>query len=343
MILRALLHPLSWLYAGVMRLRNWLYDSGWLRVERCSLAVISVGNLSLGGNAKTPLCVYLAQELRSRGFSPVVLSRGYKGKVRGVHLVLPKDDAARVGDEPRLIADVAQIPVVVAADRVAGARMIERERLGDVIILDDGFQHRRLARDLDIVSVSLSDADEEQRFLRGEVLPLGLFRESKDAALRRATAVVGVSRKFSSTPYCAQRLRQSLPGKVRFFGAQVLPNRLESLDGVAAPKGGKIAAFCGIANPQGFFGTLQAMGYELVWQRAYGDHYACTAAELKKLLNQAQGLPLVCTEKDAVKLKHLAEPGAGIYVLGVEIRFDGTTDFMSFVTQLLRERALRKV
>ena len=333
------LRLLSGLYRLLTDLRNTLYERGVLSVYHSTLPVLSVGNVTAGGNAKTPLCIFLAKELRARGFTPVVLSRGYRGRVRGVRVVQAHDSPELVGDEPRLMADALETAVVVSADRAAGARLIEARGLGDVIILDDGFQHRRLARTLDIVAVSAGNEAEEQAFREGKLLPFGRFREDRDKALRRAGAVVGIARTVAGGCGRVDRLQHALPPALPYFSGCLRSCGVYALDGGAAPSGGKAAAFCGIAQPEGFFAALAALGFNLAMRRTYPDHYAFAQADLDALRRDAGGAPLVCTEKDAVKLRRLA--CAGVYVLRVAVSLERAEEFLELVVRSITRRTPR--
>src|SRR5713226_7714970 len=175
-------NPLSAIYGAVSGARNALYDRGWVGARSLQGSVVSVGNLSTGGSGKTPFVILLGELLKARGVSFDVLSRGYGRKTKGVRVVEPGGSARDFGDEPLLIARLLEVPVIVGEDRYAAGRLAE-ERLGVRLhLLDDGFQHRALARDFDIVLVTPEDA-------RDRLLPVGRLREPP-AALKRAHAVV---------------------------------------------------------------------------------------------------------------------------------------------------------
>ena len=157
----------SSIYDAITRVRNFAYDRGWLEVYRSPLKVISVGNITAGGNGKTPLCLLIVKELRNAGFSPVILTRGYGGSTKSVKKVTEEDGPAEVGDEAVMLFRRTGGPVVIGANRVQAVKMIESERLGDIVLLDDGFQHRRLARDVDIVTINVGSDEAVMGFLRG--------------------------------------------------------------------------------------------------------------------------------------------------------------------------------
>lgn len=299
--MRGLLVLLSRVYGAVVAVRNRLYEAGVLKTYRVGLPVVSVGNLTAGGSGKTPLVLHLGQLMLDVGAKPVILSRGYGGRRAGPQLITASDQARDVGDEPLLMAKRGLCPVVIARDRVAGARWIETQGLGTCIILDDGFQHRRLARDLDVLTVDVSTAESSEAFLRGELLPLGRFRESLRAGLRRAQVVVFNHRQ--AQPTIDEHLRRRLEGAcggIPYLVATVRPEAPQVGDAPAALPVGAVVAFCAIANPTAFYQTLQGLGYTIVSQHSFPDHYHFTTADLESLARH--GYPLVCTEKDFVKL-----------------------------------------
>ena len=331
------LSALSKLYAFGVNCRNRAYHLGLLKTHHSSLPVISVGNISCGGNAKTPLCFFLAAALKKKGLRAVVLSRGYGGKTPGPHQVLSCDTPENVGDEAVMLQR-ARVAVVVARDRVAGAKLIEEKRLGDLIILDDGFQHRRLHRDLDLISVNSGSPQAIRDFLTAQLLPAGRLREDRDRALRRADAVIFSSRQVLTTsPEIDSRLLGLVPAGIKVYSSALAAEGVTTLAEAPAEQGGqelapcKVAAFCGIANPEGFFSSLDALGYELAGSQAYADHHRFSRAALDDLRSRFAGLPLICTAKDAVKI----DPAwaAGIYVLKVSTKVYPEEAFMAQVLE----------
>lgn len=305
------LKVLSLLYGGVTRARNALYNRGRLRSYTSALPVISIGNLTAGGNGKTPLCLYLVEELRSRGLKPVILSRGYGGKRKGPYLVKTDDAPGDVGDEPLLMARTSGVPVVISRSRSHGAQMIEREKLGNVVVLDDGFQHRALARDLDIISMFAGSEDAVDAFVEGELLPLGRFREDRDAGLQRAGLFVVSYRSVvpfgQEMPAVDPRILSLVPSGVTVFRAAYDFLEVRSLQSGSAISPRTVHAFAGIANPQGFFDSLGRVGYVVEERHEFPDHYAFSEAELARLVDAYPGTLFVCTEKDAVKIRGMSE------------------------------------
>ncbi len=317
-------------YRAVTHVRNIFYDKGVLPTYQVQIPTISIGNLTAGGNGKTPLCIFLALELAAAGSAPVVLSRGYGGKAKGPLLVTLEHSAREVGDEPLLIARKTQCPVVVARNRVAGAEFILRQKLGNIIVLDDAFQHRRLRRNVDIVCVDVSTQKAVDTFVGGDLLPRGRFREDRDRALARAHMVILMRRAIAAVaPVSYNAVRALLPSHVKVHEGVLEAIGTRSLrDGFnLSPR--PVVAFCAIANPSGFFQSLEALGYEIVESYQFSDHYCFSASEIAGMQRRHPGVPLVCTEKDAVKLRGVVEC---VFVLEVRLRITDSSALMGALT-----------
>jgi len=309
--LRFLLWLCSWVFEAGARLRSFGYDRGWLTIHRASVPVISVGNLTTGGTGKTPLVAFLATELIARGLCPAILSRGY-GAVAG-----------EANDEVSMLA--RQIPgarFVTGPDRVTSAAVAAKNG-ADVILLDDGFQHRRLARDLDIVVV-----DATRPFGYDALLPRGLLREPL-CALARAQ-IVFISRcNLVPEPRLLEieeQLRRS--GAKRITRGRLAAGWLRLLAGDQRQEttwldGQRIVAACGIGNPQAFKAGLTLLGAEVCELRAFPDHYEYQAADLQELQTLAKQQPVIVTAKDEGKLASLADGSVpGLWVYDVELAPD---------------------
>jgi len=317
--LRALLMPLAPLWSGAVRLRAAGYRRGWLSTVRIDAPVVSVGNLTFGGTGKTPTVMALVRDLVRRGRRPAVLTRGY-GRQGNVPLVLvgpdPREDSRRAGDEPLEFASrLPGVPVVVDADRARGGALARR--LGaEVLVLDDGFQHLRLARDLDLVVVDSGDP-----WGGGSMPPTGRLREPL-VALRRATAVL-VSKLTGGDDPRLETIQEDVARHapdIPVFGSHLVPHQVRTPDGVRSPAclaGQKVLAFAAIGRPEGFADTLERLGACLVGCRWFRDHHAVCADELDVLRLEArrQEAVLVTTAKDAVKLT----PNRDVWVLEINL------------------------
>ncbi|SRR5579871_528346 len=307
----AWLAPLAALYGAVAGLRRSAYRAGLLRAERAARPVVVVGNLTVGGSGKTPLVAWLAAELGARGLKAGIVSRGYGGRVRAPTRVRPDSDPALVGDEPVLLARRTGAPVAVAADRVAAARLIEGEV--DLVLADDGLQHYRLARELEIAVV-----DGERRFGNGRLLPAGPLREPPG----RLTGVdfVVVNGGTAAAGEIAMRLRPV--ALVALGSGERRP--------LAAFAGRRVHAIAAIGHPARFFATLRAAGV-LALEHPLPDHAPIGAGTLAF----GDGLPLLMTEKDAVKCRGLALGEAYWLEVAAELEGEGARRLVERIVALV--------
>lgn len=314
-----LLWPCAQLYRLVMWCRAALYRNGLRKVQRAGVPVISVGNLTVGGTGKTPVVDALVKRLSAHGLRVAVVSRGYGGNYRGAVGVVAAGDghlllgAQAAGDEPCLLARRnPDLRVYVARRRACGVRAAEAAG-AEVVVLDDGFQHLAVRRDLDIVLL-----DSRSPFGNGQLLPAGPLRESP-AALRRAGLLVMT---HAGTP---QRAVLPFAGPVVHCRHR-LAEALLTLDGEVLPwtflGKGPVVAFAGIARPDDFFAALRARGVALTDTLAFNDHQAYAPEQLNRLIQLCDnGKLLVTTEKDAVKLRAADFP-CPCLVAPLELEFD---------------------
>ena len=291
----SLLQPLSWLYGAAVALRRSAYRRGWLAPVRIARPVIIIGNLTVGGSGKTPLTLWLAQRLRAGGAAVGILSRGYGRRTREPREVRPDSDWREVGDEPLLLCRRSGCPTVVDADRVRGARWLIARGAG-VILCDDGLQHLHLARDGAIIVL-----DGTRGLGNGRLLPAGPLREPAAGLAAADLLVVNGAPLHPSLQELAARgvlLRMDLQG------TEALPL---APGGAGRPlssfAGAPVHAVAGIGHPQRFFGDLRAQGLTLI-EHPFADHHALAPAEL----DFGDGLPVLMTEKDAVKCRAYADP-----------------------------------
>lgn len=295
-----LLWPLSLLFEAVAAARKWAYRQGFFNVWRAPVPVIVVGNISVGGTGKTPLVLWLAEFLRSQGFRPGIVSRGYRGKVLSPYEVRDDDDPKLVGDEPLLLARRAGCPVWIGLRRPYVARaMLESHPECNVIISDDGLQHYALARDMEIAVV-----DGVRRFGNRMLLPAGPLREPI-SRFREIDAVV---------------VNGGVPSNDE-FGMRLLVSAFRNVQDPAIIGdagrfvGESVHAVAGIGNPGRFFEQLTGMGFK-VMPHDYPDHHLYIPADFAFDDNRA----IVMTEKDAVKCTGFAQPNW--WYLEVEVRMD---------------------
>ncbi len=333
-LFRFLMLPLSGLYRGVIAARNRLYDRGVLPVHRVSARVISVGNISVGGSGKTPVTMAIVRLLQAEGCRVAVLSRGYRRKGEGALLVSRGDgplcEVTRCGDEPWLMAEQLRgVPVCVAADRVAGAELLIRECSAQVIVLDDGFQHRRLHRDLDIVLV-----DAGEFLCNSSVLPAGPYREPTSALLR-ADVLLAADRESGGEEALAALLQKiklknnAHAAPVAFSMHAVFDPRTGQSHDLGELAGARVLPVCGLARPQQFTAGLERAGLIVLFPLFFRDHMHYTAKEaalIESRFRTSGAEKLVTTRKDWVKLSRLSvAEKLPIWVVEMRAELDAAT------------------
>ena len=314
-----ILNPLSAIYGGVVGARNALYERRLLRARSLQGPVISVGNLSAGGSGKTPFVILLGELLKGRGIEFDVLSRGYGRKTRGVRLVEPGGRAEDFGDEPLLIARRLQAPVVVGEDRYEAGQFAESRFGPQMHLLDDGFQHRGLARDFDIVLVTPEDA-------RDRLLPAGRLREPLQS-LGRADAVVLAS---GASPEAFPLAGKTVWRVRRGIVPENVPERP--------------VVFCGIARPQNFLLQLRAAGIDPVAEAFFRDHHPYTDKDVRDLLQlrqRSEAGGFVTTEKDAVNLGGYLDALAPLAVVPVKMELADAANGVDTMLRVIEGRRRR--
>lgn len=330
--LRAVLRAASWPYGWVVRVRNRRYDRGAADIVRPPVPVISVGNLTVGGTGKTPMVEWIARHLRQRQVRVAILSRGYGAEHGGQN-----DEALE------LELALPDVPHLQNPDRAGSAAIAVEELATQLLLLDDGFQHRRLARDADVL---LLDASEP--FGMGYVLPRGTLREPI-AGLRRAQAVA-----LSRADMIGEAEREAIRRRVAALCPDAVwcevehqPARLIDAAGASYPlaeaAGRPVAAFCGIGNPAGFRHTLAALGCEVVAWREFPDHHGYTRDDVTQLgdwARQAGAAAMLCTRKDLVKLRTANIGSVPLRAVDVTLNFlRGEDDFKSLLAPLIARAA----
>ncbi len=347
-LLRLLLGLAAGGYSIAVRLRNFLYSKEWLKVHRSDAAVISVGNITVGGTGKTPLVIWLCKEIISDSRFQIsncqcaILTRGYKAaqdsrlqtqdsrqktqEARGK----TQDTRGKIQDyrdEPAILAESCpEVKVIVNPDRVAGAGEAISKFGANTLIMDDGFQHRRLVRDLDIIAI-----DATRPFGYGKMLPAGLLREPI-VSLKRAGAVV-----ITRCDQVTEAELSEIERKLQIINPDVIiarsihaPTYVKSADNqeisLEQLKDKKIFTFCGIGNPDSFFNTIKSLNCDLAGEKVYNDHHHYTNDCLADIYEQAGGLKadlILTTQKDWTKIKRLAllKKDIPLGYIGIEIKF----------------------
>lgn len=322
----------AWPYGFAVWLRNRAFDRGWKASQRVSVPVVSVGNLTTGGTGKTPCVEYVARYFRDvLDLQTTILSRGYGGEEG-------RNDEAMVLEE-----NCPDVPHLQGPDRVALAHTAIEELESEVLVLDDGFQHRRLARDVDLV---LIDATNPWGY--GSLLPRGLLRESP-AELKRAHAAL-ITRSDLADPSVVSEIRsriQKLAPNLPIAESTHRPDGWAGEGGKRTPleslQGRLVAGFCGIGNPDAFRETLRKLGIEPIAWRTYADHHRYTRDDIEELRRWARELPpdavLATTQKDLVKIRLERLGDRELWAL--KIRLDVHTG-REALERLLRDAAMRR-
>jgi tetraacyldisaccharide 4'-kinase len=314
-----LLRPLGALYGAIAanRLRHRGLDAG--------IPVLCVGNYHVGGAGKTPTVLALAKLLRELGETPVVLSRGYGGKLRGPLRVDPARHAASdVGDEPLMLSGV--LPVVVARQRADGVPLA-RSLAASVILMDDGFQSPVIAKDASLIVI-----DGDRGLGNGQVFPAGPLRAPLRPQLARTDALVIVGNGNAAEAVVAEIAAQGKP----VLRAHLKPDEAQA----ALLRGRRVLAFAGIGDPRRFFGTLEASGVDVVRRRAFADHHPFSQSEIESLIADAKrdALTLVTTEKDLARMWRagsLPDWAQSIAPFAVTLAFDDAAALRKFITARL--------
>ena len=317
--LSRLLMPVAAVYGAIaaQRMQREGIDAG--------IPVLCVGNYHVGGAGKTPAVLALTRMLRELGETPVVLSRGYGGRLRGPVKVDPERHAAEdVGDEPLMMAAI--VPVVVARDRASGVALA-RSQGASVILMDDGFQNPAIAKDASLIVI-----DGDRGLGNACVFPAGPLRVPLQLQLARTDALIVVGDGVTAAPVAAA---------IAARGKPVLSAHLRADDAsVAALRGRRVLAFAGIGDPARFFRTLRASGIEVVRERTFPDHHPFSRDEVERLIADAQGdaLTPVTTEKDLARLRKdggLPQWADDIVPFAVSLAFDDATSLRKFVSDRL--------
>lgn len=341
-IIRFLAGLVAWSYGKLVTIRNFLFDHEIIKVQKLDCRIISVGNLAIGGTGKTPMVLWLAQFLSEEGWRVAIVSRGYRSEHPGRLLVVSDGQEILVegrysGDEPQLLARrLPGIPVLCSTKRAVAVEAAIKRFQTEVVILDDGFQHRFIARDLDLVML-----DAEKPFGNGRLFPRGVMREQATALSRAQALVLSRFDDSSQTEDNREILAKRWPDKpiftathnpARLFeaasGREQLPSSLENA---------RMAAFAGIERPDDFFKTLIDLGADLVYSNALSDHHSLTRELLESLMQEAEGVEpeiWITTEKDWVRLPDSLPEDMNLWILAIDLDLgDESSRFQAMLLQ----------
>lgn len=346
------LAPLGLIYGALVRTRMRLYRSGLLKTESAGVPVISVGNITAGGTGKTPLVEWAARAVAEGGRRACVLTRGYGRSDEARRVIV--SDGERVlacveesGDEPLLLAEslVGAASVVCDRDRVSAARWARAELGAEVFVLDDGFQHLRLARDLDIVTL-----DATAPWGGGHMLPRGRLREPREGLARAGCIVITRADLSNDLESLRAEVAQLTGGRAPVITSCVKTRRVTplgssrvsselKLEGDTVPR--HVGAFCAVGNPRAFLEHLRRDGFELCYTRAFTDHHVFTQTDLDALARESErrgARALLTTAKDAVKLRGFELPLA-CYVVEIGLEFEDEERLRGLIGDAVNRKA----
>jgi tetraacyldisaccharide 4'-kinase len=312
------MNPLSAIFGAGVAIRNSLYDRRILQIKKLARPVISIGNISVGGSGKTPFVITLGQLLTKRGIPFDVLSRGYGRTSAKIAVVDPNGSPAQFGDEPLLIAQKLQVPVIVSADRYQAGLLAEKKFSTKLHLLDDGFQHRRLHRDFDIV---LLPAEDEA----GVLLPVGRLREPL-SALKRADAIV-----LPDSP------DRPVQGKNLWRARRVME---------LPDASGKLIAFSGIGRPGQFLGGLKSSNLELAGTISFRDHHRYDQGDIDRLLTlkkQTSSDNFITTEKDVINLGTLSAQLSPLLTARLRIELESPQQAFEEIIKTVEQRTRQRI
>ena len=338
----SILSPLAWLYGRVADLRNTLYDKGVFETRDLGARTISIGNITAGGTGKTPLVAYVAEILAARGEKVCILTRGYGRENQGQRVLVSDTeqvlaDPSTAGDEPFELANklLGKAIVIADADRVAAAEWAKRKFGITAFVLDDGFQHRKAKRDVDIVCI-----DATNPFGGGEMLPLGRLREPLANLSRTDIVVITRSNLVEKIEDLRTEISDLAPASY-VFAAETRISQIIALQEFHAKTHGsqseaisqRAFAFCGLGNPENFFEQLKQGGIKVVATEVFRDHHVYTRqdiARIESLANESGAEILLTTAKDAVKLAGLTFT-LPCFVVEIELVIDGVEGFAEMI------------
>lgn len=346
--IKILLSPFVFIYASVIKLRNMFFDKGIFRSHQVNAKIISVGNLVLGGAGKTPTVIYITNKLKELKKKPAILSRGYKRTTRGYQLISDGKEffksVIESGDEIYFAAQECKVPAAVAEKRVEGAQRLINKFDLDCVVLDDAFQHRWIARDLNILVF-------DQKFLRvagrsdQELLPVGSMREPFSSA-RRADAII-INRKFSD--------KEDIPENIlRYFESKKIFHAFYKATGFYDVKdhkfyeieefhGQKSLVVCGIARPHSFLNVLKHNKIDLTNRITFGDHKSYSLKEIqaiRKMFYDTNSYSVITTQKDAVKLNAYSKEfdDIDIYYLKIEMVIEEDEEMSNLLKHIFEKK-----
>lgn len=343
--LKIILYPFVPLYAAIVNLRNWLFDKGYFKAKRVDAKIISVGNITVGGSGKTPAVIYITNLLKNEGRHVGVLSRGYGRNSSGYLLVADNEkilaDVEECGDEIYQTINECKVPAAVCESRVPGARKLIAETHVETIVLDDAFQHRWIARDIDLLICEQRFLNDPE-FLNQNLLPTGNMRENF-SSVKRADAII-VNRKFSEKEPLNREMQKFaetknvFSGYYKAIGFVDIKRNLEY--NIEEFEGQKSLVVSGIANPYSFINALKQTKVDTQNQIIFSDHKNYSSKEIQRIRKEfysTNSHSVVTTQKDAVKLVKFSKEfdDIDIFYLKIRMEIDEKDEFRDFIIKKL--------
>ena len=337
-LLLPFLFLLSWLYGLIIWLRNYFFYIGLFKCQEFDKPIISIGNITMGGTGKTPMVIYLANYLKKNGNKPGIISRGYGRDSKGLITVHDGNNLLATvdisGDEPYLMARILDnVPVVVCENRCRGIKQLLNNYSVDVIIMDDGFQHRQVNRDLDIIAISAYEKQKDY-----ELIPLGNLREPIKN-IKRADLVIYTKTENYKIPAIHSKIKHNLSGNIiNSFMQFVLMKYDDSGYHKVQPPDNYFFAFCGISDPRSFINYASKLGLKIKDERFYKDHQNYTQTIIEQLSEQIKRNAcnhVLTTEKDIVKLPDSFLDEFEVYIIKIDIVFENESIIQDMVQPLL--------
>jgi len=328
---------ISFLYGILIYIRNQLFDLGWIQINSFNKPIISIGNITLGGTGKTPLVIYIAKILLKKNITPGIISRGYKRKSKGMVVVHNGKkilvDVLISGDEPYLMAKTLEkVPIIVCNNRSVGIKKLLKNYSVDIIIMDDAFQHRKVKRDLDIVTIAANESNANYK-----LFPLGKMREPWQN-IQRSDLVV-YTKTENKIPDIHSKLQHHFPKDytISTFDMLLMKYDINGYVETSAPNE-PLFAFCGIADPQSFFKSILMLGINIQEKIIYKDHQNYNKTVINQLSQQIKennGTKVITTEKDLVKLPDSFIDIFEIYIIKINLIFKEDSLIKNKINSLL--------
>lgn len=314
---------LSFFYQAALYLREYLYRSGKISIDKAMIPVISVGNITMGGTGKTPLVDKLSRRLKEEGLNPGIITRGYGRKKKGIFSVDPvKDNAGEVGDEALMLARKTHIPVIVGSNRPSAIETgISRFGI-DIAILDDGFQVRNLVKDLELLVLNAQEPLENH-----ELFPLGPYREPLLRVRDAHAILVNKGDLDKSALYFTQEIPKF---RVHYKPLYLYDIKKKRIGHYRFLNGKRVTAFAGLGDNRSFYDLLSGIGADIIHRIDFADHHRYTEADLAKCTSYSDVEVVVTTEKDAVKMAHMNVP-ENIFFLSIEAEIENENSLVALL------------